>query len=84
MYRSHYLSVPLWAHTGNWKSMWGINHSIIKYLEPLTGDLFTARYADCIFNEDHFSALGGDYKYQNECQEINWDAQGISSSDPRT
>jgi hypothetical protein len=24
--------------------------SIIKSLEPLTGDLFTARYADCIFN----------------------------------
>ena len=58
--------------------------SIIKYLEPLTGDLFTARYANCIFNEDHFSALEGDYKYQNECQEINWDAQGISSLDPRT
>jgi len=58
--------------------------SIIKYLEPLTGDLFMVRYADCIFNEDHFPALGGDYKYQNECQEINWDAQGISSSDPRT
>jgi hypothetical protein len=34
--------------------------SIIKYLEPLTGDLFTARYADCIFNEDHFPALGGE------------------------
>jgi hypothetical protein len=33
--------------------------SIIKYLEPMTGDLFTARYADCIFNEDHFLALGG-------------------------
>ena len=58
--------------------------SIIKYLEPLTGDLLTARYTDCIFNEDHFPTLGGDYKYQNECQEINWDAQGISSSDPRT
>ena len=43
-----------------------------------------ARYADCIFNEDHFPALGGDYKYHSECQEINWDAQGISSSDPRT
>jgi hypothetical protein len=40
---------------------------IIKYLEPLTGDLFTARYADCIFNVDHFSALGGDYKYHSEC-----------------
>ena len=58
--------------------------SIIKYLEPLTGDLFTARYADCIFNEDHFPALGGDYKYQNQCPEINWDAQDISTHDPRT
>jgi hypothetical protein len=35
--------------------------SIIKYLEPMTGDLFTARYADCIFNENHFPALGGEF-----------------------
>uniref|UniRef100_I1R8P5 Uncharacterized protein n=1 Tax=Oryza glaberrima TaxID=4538 RepID=I1R8P5_ORYGL len=26
-------------------------------LHHLTGDLLTARYADCIFNEEHFSAL---------------------------
>ena len=58
--------------------------SIIKYLEPLTVDLFMARYADCIFNEDHLPALGGDYKYHSECQEINWDAQVISSLDPCT
>ena len=59
--------------------------SIIKYLEPLTGDLFTARFADCIFNEEHFPALGGDFKYQKgECREIDWDAKSISSSDPRT
>jgi hypothetical protein len=32
--------------------------SIIKYLEPLTGDLFTACFADSIFVEQHFSALG--------------------------
>jgi hypothetical protein len=32
--------------------------SIIKYLEPLTGNLFTAWYADCIFDEDNFPALG--------------------------
>jgi hypothetical protein len=32
--------------------------SIIKYLESLTGDLLTAQYTDCIFNEDHFSAIG--------------------------
>jgi len=58
--------------------------SIIKYLEPLTGDLFIAWYANCIFNEDYFPALGGDSKYQNECQEINWNVQGIPASDPRT
>jgi hypothetical protein len=32
--------------------------SILKYLEHLTSDLFTARFADCIFNENHFPALG--------------------------
>jgi hypothetical protein len=58
--------------------------SIIKYLEPLTGDLFIAHHADCIFNEDHFPALGGDIKYQKECPEIDWNAHGISSSDPCT
>jgi hypothetical protein len=33
--------------------------SIIKYLEPMTGDLHTAQYIDCVFGEDHFPALGG-------------------------
>jgi hypothetical protein len=40
-----------------------LSPSIIKYLEPLTGDLLTTRYADCIFNEEHFLALGGEFKY---------------------
>ena len=31
---------------------------IIKYLEPLTGDLFTARFVDCQFDEAHFLILG--------------------------
>ena len=43
-----------------------------------------ARYADCIFDEDHFPALGGDTKYQNVRQKIDWNVQGIPSSDPRT
>ncbi|KAJ9558226.1 hypothetical protein OSB04_012840 [Centaurea solstitialis] len=34
--------------------------SIICYLEPLTGDLFTARHADCDFDETIFPSLGGD------------------------
>jgi hypothetical protein len=37
--------------------------SILKYLEPLTGDLFMTWFADCIFNKDYFSALGGDNKF---------------------
>jgi hypothetical protein len=39
--------------------------SIQKYLEPLTGDLFTAWFADCIFNDNHFLALRGDNKFIN-------------------
>jgi hypothetical protein len=35
--------------------------SIIKYLYPMIGDLFTTRYANCIFNDDHFPALGGEF-----------------------
>jgi hypothetical protein len=34
--------------------------SIIKYLEPLTGDIFIARFVDCQFNETIFSILGGE------------------------
>jgi hypothetical protein len=34
--------------------------SITKYLEPRTWDLFMARYADSIFDEEHFPALGGE------------------------
>ncbi|KAJ9560562.1 hypothetical protein OSB04_005722 [Centaurea solstitialis] len=36
--------------------------SIIKYLEPMTGDLFTARFADCHFDEAMFPTLVGESK----------------------
>ena len=36
--------------------------SIIKYLEPLTGDLFTARFVDCHFDESIFQTLGRENK----------------------
>ena len=32
--------------------------SIIRFLEPTTGDLFTARFADCHFNETTFPSIG--------------------------
>ena len=57
--------------------------SIIKYLEPMTGDLHMARYADCVFDEDDFPILGGD-RHPEECREIEWNATGLQSLDPRT
>ena len=32
--------------------------TIIKYLEPTTGDLFKAMYADCHFDESEHPTLG--------------------------
>jgi hypothetical protein len=32
--------------------------SIIRYLEPLTGDIFKARFEDCHFDESLFPSLG--------------------------
>ena len=34
--------------------------SIIRYLEPLTDDVFKARFEDCHFNETIFPPLGGE------------------------
>ena len=34
--------------------------SIIRYLEPVTGDVFTVRFTDCHFDENVFPPLGGD------------------------
>ena len=36
--------------------------SIIRYLEPLTGDVFTARFADYQFDETVFQSLRGEKK----------------------
>jgi hypothetical protein len=58
--------------------------AILKYLNPLTGDSFTTRFADYIFNEDHFLTLGGDNKFINDDWEIDWDGKSILSSYPRT
>jgi hypothetical protein len=58
--------------------------SILKYLESLMGYLFTAWFADCIFNEDHFLTLGGDNKFIDDTQEIVGDDKIILSSNSRT
>jgi hypothetical protein len=60
--------------------------TIIRYLEPLTSDLFTARFADCHFDETVFPSLGGDRKneFPRERQELSWNVPTLSHFDPRT
>ncbi|KAL0446220.1 UNVERIFIED_CONTAM: hypothetical protein Slati_1749900 [Sesamum latifolium] len=57
--------------------------SIIKYLEPMTGDHFTARYLDCQFDETIFPALGREDK-EIKRKDIAWNATSMSFMDPRT
>ncbi|KAJ9561443.1 hypothetical protein OSB04_006603 [Centaurea solstitialis] len=58
--------------------------SIIKYLKPLMGDLFTARFADCHFDESEFPALGGGTKQVETQSKISWSELSLFHLDPRT
>ncbi|XP_019242643.1 PREDICTED: uncharacterized protein LOC109222782, partial [Nicotiana attenuata] len=48
----------------------------------MTGDLFTARFADCHLDELVFPTLGGENKQLKK--EIDWNALSLSYLDPRT
>jgi hypothetical protein len=51
----------------------------------MTGDCHTARFADCIFDEDLFPTLGGgNQPLDDKSREITWQATGIHAHDPRT
>ncbi|KAG7584130.1 Reverse transcriptase RNA-dependent DNA polymerase [Arabidopsis suecica] len=56
--------------------------SIIRYLEPQTGDVFTARFADCHFDEKVFPVLGGENKQVGK--EIKWYVPSLLHLDPPT
>ncbi|KAM1752716.1 hypothetical protein ACFX11_010664 [Malus domestica] len=58
--------------------------SIIKYLEHLTGDMFTTRFADCHFDETVFPSLGGEKTVPEERQELTWVVPTLSHFDPRS
>jgi len=36
--------------------------SIIKYLEPSMGDIFTSRFVDCHFDKSNFPTIGEENK----------------------
>ncbi|XP_060200651.1 uncharacterized protein LOC132628919 [Lycium barbarum] len=48
----------------------------------MTGDLFTARFVDCHFDESIYPALGGENKQLKK--EIDWNVISFSHLDPRT
>ena len=50
---------------------------IIQYLEPLTGNLLTARFANCHFDESVFPPLGGDKPINNKWGEITWNIPSL-------
>jgi hypothetical protein len=56
--------------------------SIIRYLEPLTGDLFTARFADCRFDETNFPSLGVSKKEIK--RDLTWKTPSLFHFDPRS
>ena len=43
---------------------------IIRYLEPLTDNVFTTHFADCHFNESVFLSLGGEKSIPEERREL--------------
>ena len=58
--------------------------SIIRYLDPMTSDCHTARFADCI-DEDLFPTLGGDNQpLDDKSREITCQVTEIHAHDPRT
>ena len=46
--------------------------SIIRYLEPLTSDLFTTHFANCHFYETVFPSLGGDKNVNVPEEHVNY------------
>ena len=58
--------------------------SITRYLEPLTDDVFTVRFADYYFNEGVFLSLGGEKSILEERQEITWNTSTMSHLGPCT
>ncbi|KAM2685331.1 hypothetical protein EV1_046712 [Malus domestica] len=59
---------------------------IIRYLEPLTNDLFTAYFTDCHFYDTVFSSLGGDKNVNipEEMRKLSWTTPNLAHLDPCT
>ena len=55
------IALPQRIKLGSQRKLWYVRYklpSIIKYVEPLTSDLFTIRFTDCYFDKSYLSTLG--------------------------
>ena len=59
-----------------------VSPSIIRYLEPQTGDSFTAHFADCHFDEDEFPALREVIHQMHMHKNIEWCAPSLKYLNP--
>ena len=61
------------------------NLQLLSATWSLAGDLFTAEFADCHFDETVFPSLGGDKNknVQQERQELSWSVPTMSHLDPQ-
>lgn len=57
-----------------------VGNSLIKYIEPKTGDLFRARFLDCHFDEQHFPFMEIQEKLPATVLDINWHTATIDDS----
>nr|GEU59594.1 retrotransposon protein, putative, Ty1-copia subclass [Tanacetum cinerariifolium] len=56
--------------------------SIIRYVQPLTGDVFITRFADCHFNEVIFLPLGEEKKTHEK--DVSWNEPSLLYLDSHT
>ena len=57
---------------------------IIRFLKPLTSDVFKVRFKDCHFDENIFSLLEKEKLVLKAWQEIIWNNPKLSHFDPKT
>ena len=83
MYPLCHLSAQKWVLNEDWEFILGFETpSILRYLEPLTSDIFTARFADCQFNEVIFPIL--EKKEKERKRDISWNEPSLLHLDPYT
>ena len=58
--------------------------SIIRFLEPLTSDVFKTHFEDCHFDANIFPSLGKEKLVPEAQQEITWNNLKLSHFDLRT